>query len=325
MSNRHPWRWVGLSLTGIAVVAGGATYYAYHQDMQAAHERIATGSRVVETAAGPVELAEWGSGPAVLAVHGAGGGYDQGRVLAETLGGDRFHWIAPSRFGYLRSPLAADASTPAQADAFAALLDALGIERVAILAMSGGVPPSLQFALRYPQRTSALVLLSSAPYTPFAAEEQSLPIPAWLYQALFSSDFPFWAIEKIAPSRLAGIFDARVDNRARAREEAEPLLEGILRTFQPVTKRLDGLANEAAAIDPETSYPLTEIAAPALVVHARDDGINPFRIGEYTAERISRAIFVPLESGGHLLIGHQAEVRARVSGFLLEHAGAENR
>jgi hypothetical protein len=35
----------------------------------------------------------------------------------------------------------ADAPTAAQADAFANLFDALGITRVAIVAMSGGVPP----------------------------------------------------------------------------------------------------------------------------------------------------------------------------------------
>jgi pimeloyl-ACP methyl ester carboxylesterase len=47
------------------------------------------------------------------------------------------------------------------------VLDEHGIDRVAIVAMPGGVPP----ALRYPVRTSALVLVSSAPYTPLTAGE----------------------------------------------------------------------------------------------------------------------------------------------------------
>ena len=58
------------------------------------------------------------------------------------------------------------------------------------------------------------------------------------------------------------------------------------------------------------------IAVPTLVVHARDDGINPFTFGEYTAQHIRGAEFMPLGSGGHLLLGHQAEVRARVNSFL---------
>ncbi len=100
--------------------------------------------------------------------------------MARALGGGGKGWIAVSRFGYLRSDLPADASTAAQADALAGLLDALGIDRVAILAMSGGVPPALQFAARHPDRTRALVLLSSAPFTPLPTQEQDLPVPIWV-------------------------------------------------------------------------------------------------------------------------------------------------
>ncbi len=169
---------------------------------------------MIATRHGLVEFTTWGSGPAVLVAHGAGGGYDQGSLIAKAFGGNGFRWIVPSRFGYLRSTLPTDASTAAQADAFADLLDALSIQRVAILAMSGGVPPSMQFAQRYPARTSALVLLSSAPYTPLKAETQKLPVPAWVYAALFRSDFPYWVLQKVGRERLEGIFD--VTPKARA-------------------------------------------------------------------------------------------------------------
>jgi pimeloyl-ACP methyl ester carboxylesterase len=58
------------------------------------------------------------------------------------------------------------------------------------------------------------------------------------------------------------------------------------------------------------------LAASALVIHARDDGINPFAIAAFTAQHIPGAELMPLPSGGHLLLGHQANVRARVSAFL---------
>jgi pimeloyl-ACP methyl ester carboxylesterase len=51
-----------------------------------------------------------------------------------------------SRFGYLRTPLPADASAAAQADAHACLLDALGIRRAAIVGASAGAPSAMQFA-----------------------------------------------------------------------------------------------------------------------------------------------------------------------------------
>jgi len=152
-AGRHTrlWQWVVLGVVGVLVVGAGATYLAYARDMRATRDRLAAGSQIVETRHGPIEVTTWGDGPPVLVVHGAGGGYDQGISIARAFGGEGFHWISLSRFGYLRTPLPADASTAAQADAFADLLDDLGIERVAILAMSGGVSPSLQFAQRYPE------------------------------------------------------------------------------------------------------------------------------------------------------------------------------
>ena len=41
---------------------------------------------IIKTRRGPVEYAEYGEGPAVLALHGAMGGYDQSLLLARTIG-----------------------------------------------------------------------------------------------------------------------------------------------------------------------------------------------------------------------------------------------
>ena len=40
-----------------------------------------------DTRHGPIEYVSWGEGPPVLVVHGAGGGFDQGRILARAIGG----------------------------------------------------------------------------------------------------------------------------------------------------------------------------------------------------------------------------------------------
>ncbi len=250
------------------------------------------------------------------------GGYDQGRLLPQTFGSNGFHWISVSRFGYLRSAMPDDASTRAQAEAFADLLDELNIDRVAILAMSGGVPPALQFAELYPERTTALVLLSSAPFTPLTADQQDLPIPAWVYQALFRTDFVFWALTWLSPSRLDAIFDISPKARARMTEADRTFASGLIQAFLPVTARTSGLRNEGAAVDPGANGDLAKITAPTLVVHARDDGINPFAVGEYTAQHIPGATFMVLDDGGHILLGHLEAVRDRVTAFLRQHTGA---
>jgi pimeloyl-ACP methyl ester carboxylesterase len=314
-------RRIALSILAGLVALAAAVYALYARDLAATRSRLAAGSQLVQTSHGPVEYATIGEGPPVLVLHGAGGGYDHGLFVARVYGGEGFRYISASRFGYLRSPLPADASTAAQADALAELLDALDVDRVAVLGMSGGVPPALQFALRHPERTSALALLSSAPYTPLTAGEQTLPVPIWVYRALFSSDFPYWLLQRIASASLDAMFDVTPALRAALTPQEAAAVDRLVAEFQPVTGRTGGLNNEGAAIEPRARYPLAEVRTPTLVVHARDDGINPFRFGEYTAQHVPGARFVALESGGHLLLGHWAEVRSTTNAFLRRAPG----
>jgi pimeloyl-ACP methyl ester carboxylesterase len=111
---------------------------AFQSDMRAARARLAARSRLVQTAcSGPVEVAESGSGPPVLVVHGRGR-FDQALMAAKGPFGNSYRVIVPSRFGYLRSPMPADASHAAQAEALAALLDALQVPRAVVMAVSAG-------------------------------------------------------------------------------------------------------------------------------------------------------------------------------------------
>lgn len=306
-----------LSLSAAFVLlAGGACWLAFALELRELQSRLERSRAIVSTAHGPLAYASGGEGFAVLVVHGAGGGHDQGRLLAEAFLPPHARWLAPSRFGYLDSPLPAEPSTAAQADAFAELLDALDIERVVVLAMSGGVPPALQFALRHPQRTRALLLLSLAPYAPLTAEAQALPVPLWLYDALFASDFPYWALSRLAPGRLAALFDARPELRPAMTASEQAFLRAMIDAFLPVTARRDGLRNEGAAIDPADAIDPARIAVPTLIVHARDDRITPFATAEFTAARVLGAELLALETGGHLLLGHHDAVRARIANTL---------
>jgi 2-hydroxy-6-oxonona-2,4-dienedioate hydrolase len=133
-------------LGGALLVGSGALIYPrYSKDINAARARISSGSQIVNTACGPIEYGEYGKGLPLLMVHGSGGGFDQGLDFARTLIPEGFRVIAPSRFGYLRTPLPADASPMAQADAHACLLDALGLRTVVVIGGSAGAPSSMQF------------------------------------------------------------------------------------------------------------------------------------------------------------------------------------
>lgn len=303
----------------VMALGAGAVGLIWQSDMRAIEARLLAEARVTPTRFGAVAHAEGGQGMPSLVIHGAGGGHDQGRLLAEAFLPDGYRWIAPSRFGYPGSSMPPVASTSAQSDAFAALLDSLGIDRVAVIAMSGGVPPALQFALRHPERTQALILLSLAPYAPLTAEGQELPIPLWLYEALFVTDLPLWLALRLSPRALAPVFDARPELTARMTEAEAGFLDAMIAAFLPVTQRRAGLANEGAAIDPVAALDPAAIAVPVLLVHARDDQITPFTAAAFTAERVLEAETLFVDTGGHLLLGHHAAVRERIAEFLAAH------
>ncbi|TVQ38982.1 MAG: alpha/beta hydrolase [Wenzhouxiangella sp.] len=297
-------------------LVSGATWWAYHRDLRDLHAHLSGSATIARTAFGPVSYASGGDGMPLLAIHGAGGGHDQGRLLAEAFAPEGYRWIAPSRFGYPGSPMPDKASTEAQADAFAALIDSLGVEQVTVIAMSGGVPPALHFARRHPQRTRALILISLAPFAPLGAEEQELPVPLWLYNTLFASDFPLWAVLRLAPRRLAPMFDARDDLKDQTTESEAAFVQAMMFAFLPATLRRAGLANEGAAIDPAATIDPAMILVPTLVIHARDDRITPFSTAGFAAEQIPGAQLFELETGGHLLLGHHDTVRQRIAEFL---------
>ena len=126
--------------------------------------------RTVQVAAadGPlrVHVAEMGSGPPVLLLHGWPQHWYSWREVAARLAGEfrlvmadlrGFGWSdAPGR-GYHPEVFAADA---------VALLDALGLQRVAVLGHDWGGHTAFLLALRHPERVRALVVCNAPPPWP---------------------------------------------------------------------------------------------------------------------------------------------------------------
>ena len=296
------------------------TTLRYQRDIRHARERVAAGSQIVQTPCGPIEYAVAGDGPPVLVVHGSGGGYDQGLDFGEPLTTHGLRVIAVSRFGYLRTPLPADASAAAQADAHACLLDALKLGRAAVIGASAGAPSAMQFALRHPDRCSALVLVVPAAYVPRADGAPSMKTPAWtafLFDTALRSDFLFWAAPRISRPTVTRAILATppaVLNNASAAEQSRvaTMLEHIL----PVSARRLGMLNDAAVTSSLQRYELERIVAPTLVVSAADDLFGTFDGARYTAEHVPGARFIGYSSGGHLWVGHQEDTVSAIVAFL---------
>jgi 2-hydroxy-6-oxonona-2,4-dienedioate hydrolase len=305
-----------------AVVAGlGVVTYFYQRDIQQARARIASGSQIAQTPCGPIEYAVVGDGPPLLVVHGAGGGFDQGLDFAKPLAERGFRVIAMSRFGYLRTPLPADATPAAQADAHACLLDALHLQRVPILGISAGAPSSLQFAIRHPQRTTALVLVVPGAHRPRSVDDtRTMVAPTgteFLRDTALRLDFLFWAAIRLAPDSLTRVILATDPTLvASASREEQAYVAMMMEHILPVSSRRIGLLNEAKVMSSLERYALERITAPTLAISAQDDFYETYESARYTAAQIPRARFLGYPTGGHLLVGHQQEVMAEITRFL---------
>ena len=313
-----------IALAAAVLAVAGAlafVYFAYRRDLQRERERVASGSSVVQTPCVPIEYAAAGEGRPLLIVHGAGGGFDQGMFFARSFVERGFRVIAMSRFGYLRTPLPADASPAAQADAHACLLDALKIPRAAILGASAGAPSTMQFALRHPERCDAMVLLVPLAWAPRPGSRPPEPValPPFFETAL-RSDFLFWvAIKTMRTAMVATVFATppRVLETASAEEQAR--VRELMQDVLPVSERRDGLLNDGRIAFSLQRYDVEKISAPTLAISVADDAFGTFAGARYTAERIPGARFVGYPSGGHVWIGHQQEIIAEIAAFLKQH------
>jgi pimeloyl-ACP methyl ester carboxylesterase len=297
----------------------------YLEDIRRAKQRVGTGSQLLQTRFGPIEYAEAGNpeGPPVLVIHGAGGGFDQGLDIAAGVA-HAFRIIAVSRFGYLRTPLPRDASPEQQADAHAAVLDALHIPRCAVFGISAGGPSTMQLALRHPDRVTAMVLMVAAAFAPPAKGPTPKRMSAFdeaMMNLTLRSDFVFWLALRLAPRAITRMIlgtppelVAEADPAERAR------VNSVIDHILPVSSRRLGLVNEAAIIPTLPRYELERIEAPTLLIAAQDDLYGMFEPMRYSAEHIPNARFIGFPTGGHMLVGHQDRVIAEIVGFLKANA-----
>jgi 2-hydroxy-6-oxonona-2,4-dienedioate hydrolase len=264
------------------------------------------------------------AGPAVLAIHGAGGGFDQNLDLARDFLGAGFRVLAPLRFGYLRTALPADASPMAQADAHGCLLDALNLPKVVVIGGSMGAPSVMQLCIRHPQRCSALILLFPIAFSPHPVNEPP-PKPSafgqFLMNTTLKSDFAFWTASKLSCDTVMKTIAATppADFRNAAPEEQARVL-AVLRNIEPISQREQGLRSDSRVAPSVPRYDLEQIAVPTLVITAEDDLFGTFKGGRYKAEHIPGAHFVRYPAGGHLVVGHGSDVRHELSEFLRLHS-----
>lgn len=302
-----------LAIVALGILMLGA-FVAWHfeSDIEQARLRVASAGTVTSTPCGLIEYQEAGSGVPLLAVHGSGGGYDQGMAFAAPLTRRGVRVIAMSRFGYLRTPMPPDASAEAQADAHVCLLDALGIKTAAVLGGSAGAPSALQMAIRHPDRVSALILVAPLAYKPKTEANSTPPMPPWvedIMMAVIGSDFLFWCAMHVARAEVINTVLATPPALLATASASElARINAMLINILPVSARASGLRSDSAVGKQLGPSLLEAVRAPTLIIAARDDRYGTFASADFTARGIVGARFLGFDTGGHAWVGHNDEV-----------------
>lgn len=315
-----------VALVALLCAAAVLVALAFRHDMDREYRRIGSRGQVIASPFGDIEFLQGGgsAGPPVLVVHGSGGGYDQGELLAQAaLGEDTaLRWIAPSRFGYLRSTFRPGAGFDEQAQAFAFLLDRLGIDRVAVVALSHGGPSALLFAALHPERVSSLTLISAGVAASEDADQAQANDKGSALTALFQHNFGYWAMTRTMRRWFLQLMGVDPEVSAGLTPEQRRLADRVIDRMNPVAPRAAGTVFDHRAAMPNER--IAAIRAPTLVLHARDDRLQLFRNAEFAARHIPDARLVAFDRGGHLLLAvEQPAVQRLVVEHLCRHAGAQ--
>lgn len=276
-------------------------YPRYKRQKQEALDRLRAGSKIAATSFGPIEYATVGTGQPILVMHGSGGWYEQGLLLAKIVDPQKYQIVSVSRPGYGRTPLETGRTPQKLADACVALLDQLQIEAAAVLGISAGGLGAIAFAQRYPTRCRALILISAV-----SAATQDIHAPDWMLSVLrvmMSSDFLMWLMLKVSSQSIIGLMTGGTDSEQILSLEQKQIIEGIVNGIFPTSLWRDGTISDIGQVQAISSEMLEQIKTPTIIIHGTNDTLIPYAVAQHSAAHIPDAKLITVQGGTHLLVG----------------------
>jgi pimeloyl-ACP methyl ester carboxylesterase len=137
---------------------------------------------------------------------------------------------------------------------------------------------------------------------------------------LFRSDFLLWtlsALGRVAPAAVAPTLFATPAPVVRlASTEERARLREILDHLLPISARSKGMQFDLETARAPKALELEKIACPVLAISAIDDRFDTAVRAQAIAKTVSNGRSVIYASGGHALVGRQAEAIGEVTAFL---------
>ena len=171
----------------------------------------------------------------------------------------------------------------------AAVVDAAGLERFALLGLSGGGPTAVQYAVRNPERVSRLVLYGTyarGRYRRSAVEAEQSRLFIDLIRVGWGGTVP--AFRQVF---TATYIPSAGEEKKRWYDELQQASSSGEMAARLWASRTEVDVSDAAR----------RVTQPALVVHARQDRGVPYEEGRLLASLLPDARFVTLESDNHIL------------------------
>ena len=177
-----------------------------------------------------------------------------------------------------------------------AVVDALGLERFALLGTSEGGPTSIAYAVRHPERLSHLILYGSFAWMPPPETKEDVE----LLRAIMMTVIPGWGRDT---PEFRQLWTFRFMPNA-SNEEIK-----LFNEFQKVSatgETVAALIGSIGRIDVRELLP--KVTTPTLVIHRRGDVVIQFDRGRELAALIPGARLVALEGDNHFPMPGEPEI-----------------
>jgi len=270
-----------------------------------------------------IGYADWGDpeGVPVLHLHGTPGSrltYDYTDAPARAQG---VRVIAPDRPGIGLSSPKPGYSLEDVADDLAALADALGLDRFAVLAWSGGGPYALAAAAALGDRISALAMVAPAGLLDTRAARKGmsgLDRAAWVLStftprvgAPMLGAAMRWSLRH--PANATKSFAAKLPRvEMELLAALPPEVEGpIIGSAEAGRQGGRGIVDDYRAISQPWTFRPEDVQVPTRFWHGDEDQYVPLRVSEELSARVPGAQLDVVPGSGHLIaLSHYEEILA---------------
>lgn len=251
---------------------------------------------IVNLKNGCMEYRLEGTGPMVVVLNGGHCSRDT-KLSHERLKDYGFSVLIPSRPGYDLTSAEVGRSAEESADALAALLDILQIDKIFLIAISAAGPTALAFAFKYPERVKKLIMECALAKEWDEKDKKPAKIlfgsaekvTWWMIKGILKA-FPSFMVRTMMKQLTKLPIDEVM--RKMNREDIE-FVKNMILSSQSGTGFLNDL--EHKIVD------LNKISIPVLAIYSRSDNGVTFDNAERLAKEIKNCELFETEADSHLI------------------------